>query len=58
MKPFYEVVLQLSAINPSIRSSAPVPIDEIYSIQMHNISIDLLVKIKLRFSFVSSSFFV
>jgi len=43
MKPFYEVLSQ-SLINSSIRSSSPsVPIDEIYSIQIHNISIDLLV---------------
>jgi hypothetical protein len=42
MKPFYEVLSQ-SLINSSIRSLSSVPIDEIYSIQMHNISIDLLV---------------
>jgi len=41
MKPFYEVLSE-SIINSSIRSSLSVPIDEVYSIQVHNISIDLL----------------
>jgi hypothetical protein len=49
MKPFYEVLLQSSSTNSSIRSSPSIPIDEVYSIQIHNISIDLLVKIQLKY---------
>ncbi|CAF0720156.1 unnamed protein product [Adineta steineri] len=41
MKPFSEV-LNNSLSNSTIRLSSDVPIDEVYSIQIHNISIDLL----------------
>ena len=42
MKPFYEVLSE-SLTNTSIQSSSTVPNDDIYLIQKHNISIDLLV---------------
>jgi hypothetical protein len=42
MKPFSEV-LRNSLSNSSIPSSPDIPNDEVYSIQIHNISIDLLV---------------
>ncbi len=44
MKPFYEVLSQILS-NSSIRSSQTIPIDEVYLIQTHNISIDLLVNL-------------
>ncbi|CAF3011681.1 unnamed protein product [Rotaria sp. Silwood2] len=53
MKPFYEVLSE-SLSNSSNRSSS-VPIDEIYSIQIHNISMDLFVNVyEKRSEFVSS----
>ncbi len=42
MKPFSEVLVN-SLSNSSIPSSPDIPNDEVYSIQIHNISIDLLV---------------
>lgn len=47
MKPFYEVLVQTNTTmnNPSIRSSLSIPIDEMYSLQIHNVSIGMLVKI-------------
>ncbi len=55
MKPFYEVLSQILS-NSSIRSSQTIPIDEVYLIQTHNISIDLLVNlvrfIKFEFYFI------
>ncbi|CAF1111079.1 unnamed protein product [Rotaria sp. Silwood1] len=54
MKPFYEVLSE-SLSNSSNRSSSTVPIDEIYSIQIHNVSMDLLVNVyDKRSKFVSS----
>ena len=55
MKPFYDVLYfgqNLYSIPvPASRPSPAIPIDEIYSIQIHNISLDLLVNfLKLDFS--------
>ncbi|CAF0928783.1 unnamed protein product [Rotaria sordida] len=44
MKPFYEILSE-SLSNSSNRSSSTVPIEEIYSIQIHNVSMDLLVNV-------------
>ncbi|UJR28985.1 hypothetical protein I4U23_010203 [Adineta vaga] len=41
MKPFSEVLFN-SPTNPSMRLGSEIPMDEVYSIQIHNISIDLL----------------
>jgi hypothetical protein len=47
IKPFYDVLYfgqNLMSIPMSAsRSSSAIPIDEMYSIQIHNISLDLLV---------------
>jgi hypothetical protein len=47
MKPFFDVLYFgqniMSMPIPASRPSPAVPIDEIYSIQIHNISLDLLV---------------
>lgn len=58
MKPFYEVLRQSTATtNASIRSSLSIPMDEIYSLQMHNISIEMLVNVmKTIFLFMEFAF--
>jgi hypothetical protein len=47
MKPFFDVLYfgqnLMSIPVPASRPSAAIPIDEIYSIQIHNISLDFLV---------------
>jgi hypothetical protein len=48
MRPFFDVLYfgqNLLSCNPlpATRPSAAVPVDEIYSIQIHNVSLDLLV---------------
>lgn len=60
MKPFYDVLYygqNLHSIpNPASRPAASVPIDEIYSIQIHNISLDLLENVyKKRPKFIPST---
>ncbi len=48
MKPFFDVLYfgqnLMSIPVPASRPSPAIPIEEIYSIQIHNISLDLLVK--------------
>lgn len=60
MKPFYDVLYfgqnLLSIPVPASRPTATVPIDEVYSIQVHNVSLDLLENVyKKRPKFVPPS---
>ncbi|CAF5112078.1 unnamed protein product [Rotaria magnacalcarata] len=54
MKPFYEV-LSGSLSYQSVRSSSSVPDSETYSIQIHNISMDLLANVYEKRAKVVSS---